>query len=52
MDETVKWLRERASKYQRVDGSPGLLASNTWGWRTIAKILRDAADKLEMKGKK
>lgn len=39
-------LIKHARKYQNDDGAPGVLASS-WGWRTIAEILRKVADKLK-----
>jgi hypothetical protein len=38
-------LRERARRYQLDNGEPGEMA-DTWGWRIIAKVLRDEADKI------
>lgn len=37
-----KGLLDRARLYQEDDGSPGPLASE-WGWRSIARILRELA---------
>lgn len=36
-------LRQQAELYQKQDGSPGPLGENCWGWRDIARILREAA---------
>lgn len=36
----------KADLYE-IDGEPGPLGYNCWGWRDIAKILRHVADEIE-----
>ena len=39
-------LRDKADQYEK-DGEPGPLGYNCWGWRDIARHLREIAEEFE-----
>ena len=44
---TIKFLNDKADQYEK-NGEPGPLGLNCWGWRQIAKELRETAYLLKL----